>query len=87
MRISFQTWKKGRMEKDLLIEDFEEDSRTHKILNALEKVCMSLDLSVPIWLDGNVRDFKRRSRTRFTRDSFMEDIPFDYLEIRVIEED
>ncbi len=33
------------------------------------------------------KDFKRHSKTRFTKDSFIEHIDFDYLEIQVIEED
>ena len=46
-----------------------------------------MNLSIPIWLDLNIRDFKKFSRTRFTGDSFMEEVDFDYLEIRIIEED
>ena len=39
------------------------------------------------FLDNNIADFKRHSRTRFNQDSFIENISFDYLEIQVIEED
>lgn len=45
------------------------------------------DLSHPIWLDSIIKDFKKHSRARFTKDSFTEEIQFDYLEIHVIEED
>ena len=62
-------------------------SRTQKIYAALETVCHSFDLSVPMWLDVNITAFKRTSRTRFTRDNFFDSIDFDYLEIQVIEED
>jgi hypothetical protein len=48
---------------------------------------MQFDLSVPIWLDSNIADFKRNAKTRFRQDSFVESIPFDYLEFHVIEED
>lgn len=34
----------------------------------------------------NINDFKRHAKTRFTKDSFIEQIDFDYLEIEVIEE-
>ena len=37
--------------------------------------------------DNSVRDFKRQAKARFTKDCFMEEVPFDYLEIDVIEED
>lgn len=35
----------------------------------------------------NIADFKRHYKTRFTQDSFVESIDFDYLEIQIIEED
>ena len=41
----------------------------------------------PIWLDSNVSDFKRHGKTRFTKDNFVEDIDFDFLEMHIIEED
>ena len=41
----------------------------------------------PIWLNVNVEEFKRIDKTRFSKDSFIEEVPFDYLEIHVIEED
>ncbi|MCR5031993.1 MAG: hypothetical protein K6A92_03945 [Lachnospiraceae bacterium] len=87
----FRLWvkecKSNRLVKDLEITDPGEDTRTHKIMGALEKACHELDLAVPIWLDTNIQDFKRTSKTRFTQDSFIETIPFDYLEIQVLEED
>ena len=35
---------------------------------------------------ANIDEFRRLSRTRFHQDSFIEQLDFDYLEIRVIEE-
>jgi hypothetical protein len=46
-----------------------------------------MDLSKPIWLDSVVKDFQLHAKCRFTRDSFVEDVSFDYMEIQVIEED
>ena len=62
-------------------------NRTRKVMDGLAEICHSFDLSVPIWLEGNISDFKRVSKTRFCADSFIEEIPFDFLEIQVIEED
>ena len=70
-----------------LVTDESNDSRTHKIFHALEEVCKKMDLAQPVWLDRNIKEFKRNAVVRFERDSFIEEIPFDYLEIRVIEED
>lgn len=62
-------------------------NRTRKIFDGLEFICRDFDLSVPIWLESNISDFKRTSRTRFTADSFIGEHGFDYLEIQIIEED
>lgn len=61
-------------------------SRTDMVLRCLEELCYTFDLEKPIWLDANIREFQRISKTRFTKDSFIESIDFDYLEIQVIEE-
>ncbi len=64
-----------------------EDTRTHKVFQCLEEICYELDLEKPIWLDKNIEDFQRHSKTRFTQDNFIEHVDFDFLEIEVIEED
>lgn len=80
-------WKDNRLLKDIMIENGDSDTRTHKVFRALDDICMEFDLGKPIWLDSNIQDFKRHSRTRFRQDSFIEEIDFDYLEIQIIEED
>ncbi len=87
MRIWFKEISGTHLVRDITIEDYSEDSRTHKIMNALDEACHELDLARPIWLDGTINDFKRTARARFTQDAFVEELPFDYLEIHVIEED
>ena len=86
----FRLWgkefKDNHMIKDTTICDDSGDTRTHKIFNALDEICYEFDLEKPIWLDSNIKDFKLHDKTRFTRDSFIEEIDFDYLEIHVIEE-
>ena len=86
-RLWGKLWKDNHMIKDVTISDASEDTRTHKVFHALEKICYEFDLPKPIWLDARVREFKKHSRTRFGQDSFIEDIDFDCLEIQVIEED
>ncbi|MCR5486435.1 MAG: hypothetical protein K6F35_02770 [Lachnospiraceae bacterium] len=80
-------WKNNKMLRDIVISDASEDTRTHKVFHTLEQVCLSFDLSTPIWLAANVSEFKKHSKTRFYSDSFIDEIPFDYLEISVLEED
>lgn len=73
--------------KSTVICDDSLDTRTHKIFHALEQSCQEFDLAVPIWLDKNMKEFKKHSKARFYQDSFVETIEFDYLEIQLIEED
>ena len=79
-------WKENRMLKDTVICDESSDTRTHKIFHALDEICYLWDLSKPIWLDHNIEEFRRHYKTRFTADSFIDSIDFDYLEIQIIEE-
>lgn len=88
MRIWVKIFRDNHMLRDTVIENHDGDmSRTRKVFTALAEACMQFDLSVPIWLDANISDFKRNAKTRFRQDSFVEHIDFDYLEFHVIEED
>ena len=80
-------WKDNHLLKDMVAYNSDYSmSRTAMVFQAVEEICQEYDLSQPIWLDANIREFKRHDRTRFTKDSFIESIDFDYLEIHVIEE-
>ena len=88
----FRMWGKvfadNHLLKDFVVENPSSDlTRTKKVFAALETIAHEFDLAVPIWLPSNISDFKRHSKTRFTQDSFIETIDFDYLEIQIIEED
>ncbi len=87
MRIWFRAIKDNRPLHNHIWEDWGDDTRTHKVFDAIEKICHDWDLSVPIWLDANVAEFKKRAATRFNQDNFMDEINFDYLDMRVLEED
>lgn len=79
-------FKDNRMIKDQTISNDRGDSRTHKVFEALNELCDGWDLGKPIWLETNIAEFKKRSKTRFSQDNFIESIDFDFLEIHVIEE-
>ena len=87
----FRLWgrifQNNRLLKDTVICNEKEDTRTHKVMDALMDICYEFDLGKPIWLEQNIKDFKRNAKTRFYSDIFIEEIPFDYLEIQIIEED
>ena len=73
-RLWVKEWKDSRLVRDTVVENDDRDTRTHKVLRGLEEGCRRFDLP-------------RHAACRFTQDAFIEDIDFDYLEIRVIEED
>ena len=80
-------WKNHHMLRDTVICIYDYSlSRTDMVFQSLDEICYEFDLSKPIWLDSNISEFKRVSKTRFTQDSFIEQIPFDFLELQVIEE-
>ena len=85
-RLWGKIWKDNHLIKDTVICDDTEDTRTHKIFHALDAICYEFDLSKPIWLDSNIEEFKKRDKTRFHQDNFVDSIDFDYLEIQIIEE-
>ncbi|MCR5687224.1 MAG: hypothetical protein K6G58_04320 [Lachnospiraceae bacterium] len=87
MRFWARTFKENRMTKDFVVEDVSSSTRTHKVFGALDRICYEFDIPRPIWLDSNISEFKRYSKVRFGSDSFIEEIPFDYLELSVLEED
>ena len=87
MRIWFKMIQDNHLLKDYTFLDESEDTRTHKIFRGLEQACLQFDLGKPIWLDATVAEFKRHARARFTKDCFVEEIDFDYMEMQVLEED
>ena len=86
MRIWFKLMKDNHLLRDYMYADDSDDPRKHKIFRGIDEVCQVFDLGKPIWLDATINEFKRHARARFTKDSFIEEIDFDYLEIHVIEE-
>lgn len=80
-------WENNRMIQDTVvcIGDYSL-SRTEMVFQSLDEICYRFDLGKPIWLDANISEFQRLAKTRFRQDSFIEQIPFDFLELQVIEE-
>ena len=86
----FRMWlkeiKDNHILKETVYKDGSKTNRTKKIFNGIEETVKAWDLASPVWLPANVEEFKKRARTRFSQDNFIENIEFDYLEIQVIEE-
>ena len=64
----FRLWgkefKDNHMIRDTTICDDSDDTRTHKIFNALDEICYEFDLSKPIWLDVNSSGIPKRDSIR-----------------------
>ena len=87
-RIWGKIWKDNHLLQDITICDAATDkNRTRNPCDAIDAPCSPTHLSKPIWLESNIQDFQRRDKTRFTKDSFIDEIDFDYLEIQMLEED
>lgn len=86
-RLWGKVFKNNHLLKDTVICDNDNNkSRTKKIFDALTQICLQFDLSEPIWFESTIKDFQKHDKTRFSKDNFIDDIDFDYLEIQVIEE-
>lgn len=86
MRIWAKIFSDNHLLRDLVIvKEDRQTTRTKKIFQALEEACMAFDLSIPIWLDANIAEFKRHAKTRFRQDSFVDSIEFDFLELQIID--
>ena len=87
----FRLWgkifKDNRLIQDFVVEDSSHETRTHKIFHAIDDLCLKFDISHPIWLESNIKDFQQHAKVRFTQDNFIDNYHFDYLEIHIIEED
>ncbi len=80
-------WKNNRLIRDTTVQISDYSlSRTSMVFQALDEICYEFDLSKPSWLDVNISEFQRVAKTKFVQDNFIEQIPFDSLEIQVIEE-
>ena len=86
----FQMWgnlvKNNHILQDLTVCIDDEDTRTHKVFRALDEICDAWNLAKPIWLDTNISEFKRRSKTRFTQHNLIQSLEFDYLEFQITAE-
>ena len=88
----FRSWAKmfheNRLIKDMEVQNGDSQlNRTRKVYKAIEEICVAFDLAQPIWLQQTISDFQQHDKCRFTKDNFMEEIDFDYLEIEMLEED
>lgn len=54
---------------------------------ALTELCRDFDIPNPLWLNKHYREFEKFRRTAFLPEHFMEEVPFQRLEIEYLEDD
>ncbi len=73
---------KNRIMKDILMECALNDWE-----HAVEEGARRLDVARPLVLPKHERDFDEFHQTRFLRDHFMEEVPFDRMEVEWVDPD
>lgn len=63
------------------------DCRYEDVDEALTELCREFDIPRPIWLDKHRREYDEFRRTRFLPEHFMEEVPFQRLEIEYLDDD
>ena len=63
------------------------DCRYEDVEEALTELCHEFDIPRPIWLDKHRREYEEFRRTRFLPEHFMEEVPFQRLEIEYLDDD
>ncbi len=74
--------RKTRIERDVTIPCMYDEWQ-----EALEAACHRLDVPKPLLLPRHERDWAEFSQARFLREHFMEDVPFDRMEVEYIDPD
>lgn len=72
--------KKNRIEKDITVDCVYEDWQ-----EALGQACRQLDTGRPMVLPRHERDWQQFSQARFLKEHFVEDVPFDRMEVEFID--
>ncbi|HEY8500272.1 MAG TPA: hypothetical protein VIL89_06610 [Clostridia bacterium] len=67
-------------EEELFIS--EDESFQKQLEQCFIELCKKMEISVPIWLKKNTREFTRFGRTSFNSDQFFEPVDFDQFEIK-----
>ena len=70
---------------EAIVENNENISYTDNLEKCLLAVCKELEISVPMWLEKNTKEFSRFRRTFFFDEQFNEKVYFDRFEIKQID--
>lgn len=74
--------RKNRIENDMTV-----DCARDAWQDALGQACRMMDVSRPMVLPRHERDWEQFSQARFLKEHFVEDVPFDRMEVEFIDPD
>ncbi|MBR6525958.1 MAG: hypothetical protein IKT57_08290 [Clostridia bacterium] len=74
--------KRTRIDRDFTVPCSHEEWQ-----DALDAACHKLDVTRPMVLSRHERDWEEFSQTRFLKEHFLEDVPFDRMEVEYIDPD
>ena len=74
--------KKTRIDRDVTVDCSHADWQS-----ALDDACHQLDVGKPMILPRHERDWVQFNQVRFLREHFIEDVPFDRMEVEFIDPD
>lgn len=75
----------GKILKDIIYKDDFSVSENN-FLNALRQLSYELDIATPMCLKVHLRHFKNFGIVKFSPNDFVEDFPYDYLEIEGVKQ-
>lgn len=87
MRVEARVYR-GNYVHDHLVVERNDDVRFSKLLElCLLDICKQLDVSPPLWMEKNTREFAKWHQTIFHADQFMDTVFFSRLQIRWLDDE
>lgn len=77
--------KNNKIIKQEVVTSDEAGSYQENLKRCITEICYKMDIQKPYWLNSNLEEYNRRSKTSFTRHNFIEDIDFDKFIIEDID--
>ena len=72
--------------KNRIFKQATEPCRFEDIAEALNAICKEFDIPSPMWLGKQEREIEAFRLTSFGQDNFIEEVPFQKLEIEFLED-
>ncbi|MBR3751014.1 MAG: hypothetical protein IKK58_04510 [Clostridia bacterium] len=77
--------KDNKLQNQFLV-DMDQRSVEEMLEEGLNEACYGLDLARPIVQQKHLQDMKTYGFTRFLPESFMEDVDFDRMDVRIFDD-